>query len=265
MPIVDLSEVLLRAGLSGSVTETERAIAQESLNDAESDVIRFLRFDPVQKSHTVYLPNMDFARQSRDYVWEVNDNEAYIRRLAEASTDELQLQHLPVRSITSLFVDYDARSGTRSGSFAASTQWTEGTDFWPNHDLVDSDGNKVCRDGVLKSEGRWPNLPGSVKVTYVAGYTDAELHGTDAKLNARPIASVVLNESIRKMNQIYAWMKKTRGGFATGPFTSENLGDYSYSQDSALLQSYLKSLAGLTAESQDKLGEFVNWGWDLAS
>ena len=264
--ICDLSELLLRLGLGASATETEKAIAQEALHDAESDVIRFLRYDPVQRARTVYLPNMDMTRRhAKEGIWEVNDNDAYVRYLSEASSDELQLQCLPVRSIGELKIDYDGRSGTRAGSFSSSTTKTEGSDFWANYDIVDSLGNKVCRDGILRSEGLWPDTPGSVKVTYTAGYTDAELHGNDTILNARDIVGAALDEAVRKVNQIYSRMKRSRVGFVGGPFASESLGDYSYSLDGALLQSLLKSVSGLTAESQDKLSDFVNWGFDLSS
>ena len=119
--IADISELLLLLGLSASATEAERAIAQVALTKAEAAVKRHLKYDPVLGSRTEYYPNMDFSLQSRAAVWEVSDTEAYQRMLNDSATDELQLQHLPIRSITSLKIDYDGRSGTRLGSFASST------------------------------------------------------------------------------------------------------------------------------------------------
>lgn len=262
--IVDIAEVLLEAGLSSSATETERAIIQSCLQKAEADVKKFLRYDPTQKTHVEYYPNQDFSLQSRAGRWEVDNNEAFIRRLQESATDELQLKHLPIRSITDLRIDYDGRSGTRANSFGVSTQKTEGVDFWANYDVESSDGNtKLCLDGVLRSEGRWPNLPGSVKVTYVAGYTDGELHGEeDALVDASSIAAVVIDETIARVQKVYSRMKKARG-WAIGPLASESLGDYSYSQDTAALAKLISG--GLMAETIERLSEFVNWGVELAS
>src|SRR5690606_18761523 len=111
----------------------------------------------------------------------VDNNQAFIRRLNDSAVDELQVQHLPIRyrdkdgsNAIDLRIDYDGRGGTRSGAFAANTQQTEGVDFWPNYDAQDSSGYQLCRDGVIRSEGRWPNQPGSVRITYTAGYTAEE-------------------------------------------------------------------------------------------
>lgn len=260
--IADISEVLLHLGLSSSVTEEERAITQEAIRYAEGAVRKHLRYDPVQASRTEFYPSMDFSLQSRAAVWEVTDTEAYLRRLNDSAVDELQLQHLPIRSITSVHVDYDGRAGAKSGAFPNPAQ-TEGTDFWPNYDKLDDDGNKMCHDGVLRSEGRWPNVPGSVKVVYTAGYSDAELHGNKTIVDASPILEAVIDEAVRRVQRIYSKMKKARTGF-TGPFSSESLGDYSYSVDTALLQRMVGGL-DLMPETVEKLSEFVNWGWNLAS
>jgi len=61
-------------------------------------------------------------------------------------TVELQVQHIPIRSISSLYVDYDGRSGARTGSFTAETLKTQGTDYWANWDGPDSSGNSYCLD-----------------------------------------------------------------------------------------------------------------------
>lgn len=266
MAIADISEVLLEIGLSASVTETERAIVQSCLQKAESEVKRHLRYDPTQKTHIEFYPSIDFSMQSRLSIWEADSNEAFVRRLSEAASDQLQLRHLPIRSITELKIDYDGRAGTRSGSFGSSTAKTEGTDFWANYDVQNSDGStKLCRDGILYSEGRWPNQAGSVKVTYIAGYSSAELHSdSDALVDAGSILSVVIEETIARVQTVYSRMKKARG-WGIGALTSESLGDYSYSQDAASLQVMINNKSGLMASSMSKLAEYVNWGVELAS
>jgi hypothetical protein len=166
-------------------------------------------------------------------IWEVNNTSAYERRLSQAVTDELQIKNLPIRSITDLRVDYDGRFGKRVGSFSDGTIWVEGTDFWAQWDHQDSDGNPICMDGIIRAEGRWPDIPGSVKVTYVAGYSQEELHGQDSVINAYPIVDAVIDESVRRVHKAYSRMKK-RAGFV-GPLASEGMGDYNYSRDTSAI------------------------------
>lgn len=262
--IADLSEVLLVLGLDSSITEHERAVADWSLNRAEAAVRRCLRYDPVKTSRTEFYPLRDFSRGSREAVWEATSTEAYIRRLSEASTNELLVLHVPVRSSPAidLRIDYDGRGGTRSGSFATSTKKVEGTDFWPNYDMVDSDGNSVCRDGIIRSEGRWPVNAGSIKIVYTAGYSAEELHGQDSVIDASPILDAVVVEASRRAKSVFLNKKSTRVGWTAGAFSSENLGDYSYSV--GITGQALDRLFGgkydVLPETVDKLADYVHFG-----
>lgn len=258
--IIDLSEVLLELGLETTCSEKERAIAQTALTEATGAILRHLGYDPVQGNHTEYYPQVDLRRGAREVVWEVSDTQAFERELSEFVSNQLQLKHLPVRSITSLKIDYDARSGTRSGSFAASSAKVEGTDFWPNYDGKDSSGQKICRDGILMSQGVWPDLAGSVQVIYVAGYSDAELHGQDTgdnAIDASPIADACKDEAVRRVIKKYSRMKNRFAGFV-GPLSSESLGDYSYTQNSEQMNRLLGG-AELMSETVQKLSQFMRY------
>lgn len=259
MPIIaDLSELLLQLGLSATCTETERAIAQAALRSATSAVVRHLKYNPVQSTHTEYYPQMDMGRQGREGIWEANDTEAYIRHVSEASTNELQIKNIPIRSITSLYVDYDGRSGTRTGSFAAETLKVAGSDYWANFDLVDSAGNKVCTDGIIRAQGTWPDLAGSVKITYVAGYTATELRGEDTVIDAGLIFEAVIDEAVRRVLKIYSRSKNRLAGFV-GPLTSENLGDYSYSSSSGIFDRLVGGQMDILPETELKLADFCRY------
>lgn len=261
--ILDVSEVLLELGLSSAVTDEERAVVEQSVRRAESTVVRHLRYDPVLRTRTEYYPQRVSGYQPREMVWESNDVEAYQRAESEASTSELQLQHLPIRSVTSLYLDYDGRSGAQAGAFAVSTLKAEGTDYWPNYDRVDGDGNRLCSDGVLRSLGSWPQEPGTVKVTYIAGYSPAELRGEDAIINAGPIIEALLLESCRRVRRMFALKKSNGRGMPAGIITSESLGDYSYSIDAGSANKMAMSSSGLMPESVELLSGFVNWGWSI--
>lgn len=260
--IVEISENLLVLGIT-SPTEVERAMVQICIGPAEGAIKRHLNYDPVQATRTEYYPQFEGAN-SGESVWEVNDSVAYMRSLAGGSADILQVQHLPIRSITSLKVDYDGRSGTREGAFASETAWTEGTDFFPNYDKKDSSGIKMCTDGMIRSEGRWPERAGSVELIYVAGYTAAELRGQDSVVDASPIWEAVLDEVTRRVHKHYSRMKKALTGFVGGALTSESLGDYSYSVDGATLSKLVGGSFDLLPETEIKLEKFVNYGWSLS-
>lgn len=270
--IADISDVLLMLGLSSGATEEQRAIAQFALNAAEGAVKRHLRYDPSLAQRVEYYPNMDFNLQGRATSWEVNDAEAFVRQLSESAVDELQVNHIPIRqkdeagdNEIDLRIDYDGRSGTRSGSFGATTQKTEGIDFWPNYNVQDVNGYMVCMDGVIRSEGRWPSVPGSVKITYMSGYTQDELRGNGGHIDAYPIYETVIDEAVRRVKKIISRKTRAGVGLGGGPLASESLGDYSYSNDTAVLQKLVGTDQDLMYESVLKLQEFVNYGAMLAS
>lgn len=253
---------------AGTVTDHQKSLISAAISYAEGVVRSTLRYDPVIGVRTEYYPSMDLTTDFGPDAWEVNDNVAYIRRLSQEGSDKLQVAGLPVRETDEqganpidLRIDYDGRAGTQTGAFAVETQQTEGTDFWPNYDLIDSGGRKMCNDGIIRSYGRWPNTSGSVKIVYVSGYTASELAGTDSRVNAAPIREAVLEEALTYVHR--AWIKRGGvGGWGIGPYTSENLGDYSYSADTTWTRQVLGS-GQISARSAALLEPFINFGSHL--
>lgn len=262
--IIDPSHVVLELGLEASITEAEMALVELCITKAEGAIRRHLKYDPVKTERTEYYPNMDYSLEGRVGIWEVNDTQAFVRQLAESATSELQVRHIPIRSISSLKIDYDGRSGTRPGSFGSGTEKISGIDFWANFDAVDDDGNAVCLDGIIRSEGLWPDVPGSVQLVYTAGYSQKELMGQATILDASPIMDATVDEAVRRFIKAKQRFKRKLGGF-TGPLSSERLGDYSYSTDTNSLQRLVSGGMDLLPSTIHKLQEFINYGWELAS
>lgn len=256
--IVDIAEVLMELGLGSSATDTERRVAVSCLRRAESAVVSYLGYDPVSTERTEYYPRADLSMNSGATIWEADDTTAYQRRVVEGASSELQLQHLPIRGAVELWIDYDGRFGRKSGGFASDTEKTEGEDFWATYDKYDDDGNQVCTDGILRSIGLWPIEPGSIKVTYTAGYTPNELKGDDSLLNAMSIWEAVLLEAVGRALASFSKMKNTTRGFTSGPLSSESLGAYSYSVDTSRVSATSK--ASLCQNSMSLLEPFVNYG-----
>ncbi len=263
--IVDISSVFLELGLSSTCTDTERAICEAALRKAEGAVRRHLQYDPVKRSRTEFYPQSNHAMNSTGHVWEANATQAYARQVSESASTELQVQHIPIRSDTAieLYIDYDGRSGSKATSFPASSQKTEGTDYWANYQGNDDNGNALCRDGILRSIGLWPSEAGAVKIIYTAGYTVAELQGEGILVDASPIWESVLDEAVRRAKKVFLQMKSTAVGWIAGPVVSENLGDYSYSIDAAMATKLVGPNADLTTDAKERLESFVNWGYSL--
>lgn len=103
-----------------------------------------------------------------------------IRQGRGNSRDTLRLNNLPIRSITSIYEDPSAWTTVPSGTgFPASSLLTEARDFYVDWDGTDQSGNRICESGmVFRTGGIWSLTARTVKVTYVAGYTEAELANT---------------------------------------------------------------------------------------
>lgn len=258
--IVDVSEILLELGLSDSVTDEERALADMAITRVEGLVKAHLKYDPVQRTRIEYYPQQDFNLDARVAIWEATTTEAYLRRRTSAANVDLLIQHIPIRSVSDLREDYDGRFGTRAGSFGADTAKVEGTDFWPMYEGQDADGNSLCRSGVIRKVGSWPTTPGSVRITYVGGYDDDELHGRGGIVDASPIVDVIISEASRKAKNALVNMKTT-SGWAAGPMESERLGDYSYKTGGLSTSRLFGGEWGLMPDSMERLAEFVHYGW----
>lgn len=250
--IVDISEVLLDAGLSSSSTETERAMANAAIDRAEAAVRRFLGYDPVQRQRTEYYPQFDPLAGEREYIWEASSTHAYLRESTETGSAELLVRHLPIRSIASVHVD-------QNREFGASTAWTINQDYWLDAERLDDDGQKMGT--VVRSAGTWPSSAGTVKLVYTSGYSAAEFHGRKDLVDATPILEAVVDEAVRRMLKVISRGKKSGAGWTGGPLTSESLGDYSYSTDASVLQKLVGSSADLMMETHAKLQPFVNYGY----
>ncbi len=259
-------------------SDKERVIVVESIKYAYGLIKQYLHYDPVLREHTQYVRNQHLRNSTAQQAWwNSSSDKAYLEFNAVNRSDELQLQHLPIRNSGAdlagtaqdpvVYIDSLGRSETRTGSFTQLL--VEGDDYWGNYDVLDDNGAKVANDGILRGY-RWDSEPGTIKVTYWGGYTPEELYGHANILDATPIMQAMVIETVRKFKQtVLMDGKKSATGFSLGMITQERLGDYSYSigatSAGSLVDRNFGNRNSITQESASLLEPFVNTGWLMSS
>jgi hypothetical protein len=91
----------------------------------------------------------------------------------------IQLRQFAVRSITEAREDASGFFGQVAGSFGANTILTSGNDYFLHLEQATlAGGQPISWSGLMERRAFWwPSVAGSLKITYVAGLTAAELNG----------------------------------------------------------------------------------------
>lgn len=234
------AEILTFLGKAATAIDAERGLLTMLQPMVEAAVKREIGYSIEQATYTHYLPRAGtFQDVDEDLVYSDISGETVevtalggIQQLGSVTVPEL-----PLRSVTSLYEDASAYSGQGSGDFGSSTLKTQGTDYWF---VLDESG--LCRDGKIRRlNGYWPSRAGTVKVTYVAGYTQAEL--------TNGIAAHLKKAVLRSMQHAF----NAAGGDDAGTIKAERLGDYS-------VQYAVEAAQRLPADVLDMLAKDVNMG-----
>ena len=271
--IASEAEARAELGLMSSITDEERAVLNLFLPQAEAAVINHIGYDPVQRSATEFYPRADPSGGIGvvGSAWDVDSNhrraELYGVRGRAPIFPSLQLERIPIRAVTDLRIDYDGRFGQQSGSFGNATVKIPGTDYW-----VEFDQDSYSPTGCLFANFQWPMEPGTVRVTYRAGYSPQELAGratssgsdsegriTTARVNASGIKRAVLLTVTTAM-QKWAALKKSTTGWKPGGLSSEKLGDYSYTVGGSSAQTIAGLKVELSGTALEILEPFVHYG-----
>lgn len=260
-----VAQAHLRAvlGIGDSASTVELAALEDVHRGAENAVKKFLGYDPEQKSHTEYYPRRPQQARNAEYVWDRNSTKAYMRAVRGAGNKMIQLAHIPVRAITSVIEDTDGRFGQQSGAFNTNgITLVAGQDYW-----IQADEDNLSEDGFLWRTGTWPIEPGTVKVTYVAGYSHLELAGdagnltatttsdqngqySNVNVDASGISRAVVLTATWGMNQAMQLRKKVGAGWTPGAQASESGNSYSYSvgQEASMIGGLMSVLPAAAAE-----------------
>jgi len=216
MSVVSYAEALTYLGKTTSVTASQEGLLNMILPFVERSISYLFGIDTFeQETITEYYPRTNFGggdAQSLEY--DVAGGQAVPIAVSRGRRSDLVLQR-PLRSITTLYEDRAAHFGQQSGDFATASLLTEGTHY---KFAITQAG--ICQSGRVIRIGRgWPAEQGTIKVTYVHGYTAAEMNnggiGAHIKSGMLHMVAKEFNETLRVAQS---------GG---ADIESERLGDYS--------------------------------------
>lgn len=275
------AELMLFLGIESDATDRQRALIATIIPEACSRVKEFIHYDPEQRVWTELYPRADILGgwgYEGANQWDINPAGTRAIETTEGfGHTSLQLQHLPIRSVTAVHVDESGNWGQGTASFASDTLWVFGEDYWieftqpyPRGVGETAYSKGLCKTGCLMAYGSWPTLAGSVRVQYRAGYSPIELLGraeadataadgtiTQAGVDASPIKRAARMTAVKAFHTWEAMRKKARVGFVPGNLKSESAGEYSYSVDGSGVTDMTISLP---VEAKQDLEPFVHYG-----
>lgn len=172
-PICAKTDVEAYLGISSTVSSSDDALIEMLRGFVENDMRGFVRHNITQPSenYVQYFPDREILMGEDTLIgMEIYGTRAVPILLVEGA-DRLQLANAFVRSVANVWVNYYAFAGQAPNAFPPQTLLQLGIDYW-----LDLDYNGMDRSGILYRFGMsWPWFPRSVKVEYMAGFTQAEL------------------------------------------------------------------------------------------
>lgn len=224
--IVNLSQILASVGVAlDAATDAQKTLAVLTHAPCESVVKRFLKFEPCLNEYDYYLPGPAVCRQD----------------------EYLMLRHPPLRKIREVWVNDEACFNIKRDESGGDQKLEYGVDYIPEWETGEEndEGHRVSHSATLKrlTGGIWPNVSGSVRVCYRAGYTVNEFLGYGDPETER--AAVIHKATLVYCSMAYRNYENQAGStgaigvqLPSGSLTSEKLQDYSYSIDAASTVSY---------------------------
>lgn len=214
--LVETDEIFAYLSITPSASQSD---AMEVIkNGMESSVKRFCRWRIVQETLTSFLPLHPTAVGYHVPTAEVG----YGFGAVTSGRNRLQLPAMHVKTITSIYEDCGAKAGFNAEDFPSTTLLTAGDDYFLEKD---SGSTYSESGGVIRVGKNWSSIPGTIKVVFVAGFSESELSGEQ---NAIRLATI--RECAR------AWIARQRenalvssAGSDSLVVSRERLGDYDVS------------------------------------
>jgi len=198
------------------------------LGPAQRALESFIGWEVEQASYIRFYPKVERGGASSPFVhdWGGRTNSNRSRTLG--------LDHKWVRPSGLEVREKTAAYAGQAEDFDGDTVLTLGSDY-----VLDLDQPDFSRSGqLIRLNSNWPRQRHSVKATYTAGFTAAELAGTDSTYDASDIRGAMI-QTITLWYQQAKANEKSRG--TVGPIISENIQGYSYVKGMTLV----RDMAGL--------------------
>lgn len=173
--ICPIEEIIAYLGLGATLSDADQGLLTMLKGHVEDAARRYVRHGITQPttSYVEYHPRSDRAAFGEE-ILSLSGTTVTLNRQSD-NGHVIVLGNGFVRSITTVYEDFDAYFGQDASDFAAATLLTSGSDYYLLTENTVG-GTALSKSGMLiRRSGNWPNRAGTVKVTYVAGFTAAEL------------------------------------------------------------------------------------------
>lgn len=209
--IVGRAELLAELGLGSSATDADLGLLERIQRGVENAARRYVRHGITQPDtpYVEFHPRVDQMVGSGPELVRITGDRASLSGDVDYG-NVIQLDHGWVRSISEVREDRNANFGQGGSDFPTASILTAGTDYG-----LELDAPGLSKTGhLVRRYSSWPNLKGTVKVTYVAGLTATELDDEYSD-----IKDAIIEEIALRWNR----SKSVRDG-AVGPVVSESMG-----------------------------------------
>lgn len=219
-----IADVLTYIGKASDATDAELGLLEMLLPLTDDAIVTYLGYSVIQAEHTHFLPNDDYSYGDELTGLDVVNNKVAIETNSNISV--LFLPERPVRSNSTITVVEDSSStGGQGASDFSGSALTQGTDYY-----VDETSDGVSWNGMLiRKYANWPSRRRTVKVTYTAGLTVAELDAGTVRgpggVNVRQIKYAAILAATAAFWEAKRHQANAVG--AVGAAKSERLADYS--------------------------------------
>jgi len=162
-------------GIDCKSNSTEARLLWNIQRYVENAARKFVRHGISQNTYTEFYRGFDIGDNSSygpsSNSFDLIGNSVYTVGPHQTKGEYLQLNNGFVRSVASVYEDFDARYGQGADDFAAASLLTAGTDYY-----LELDSAGMSKSGrLIRTNRAWSTRPGTIKVTYTAGLAPSEL------------------------------------------------------------------------------------------
>jgi len=150
--------------------------------------------------------------------------------------------------------DSNARFGQVADSFPSSSALSLGNDYYITNNI--SGFNMFAH--VVRRVGNWPCSPGSIRVSYTAGWTADELNGnvSDLDLDASDIKMATLLAIASRYNEALSIAPTQGAAGSTGSVERFRIDDYEIQYGSTTAESSFDQNVSLPTNSRTLLSQY---------